>query len=287
MPANRSRTENWKQMLHQVHQRGGGLEIAFKDSTNADGADIVFRVRLLQILDNELIVDTPAAVGRNLHVGPGVPVVGTMIIGQNRWMFSTRTAGQRSVRTAASSNTPALVLAMPVHVERCPRRQHFRVSTAALNLPTADCWPLMDPATVIAAETANRLSIEAASRAQRGQTSESDAQAALVLPEVGPKFTGRLLNISGGGLGLLVTPEHAAALQRQPFVWMLVDLRPQVSLPLALTARRVHTHLDAMQNVYAGFAFEFAFNPSHQQFVTDVLSRTVESLQREPGRAAA
>lgn len=289
MPANRSRTENWKQSLRQVFERRGALEIAFKQShpDGAAGADLLFRVRILDLNDNDMVLESPAAVGRSMPIGAGVEVVGSMTIGQNRWLFQTRTLGHRIVRQPIGPETAGLVVSLPENVERCPRRQHFRISTAELRLPTVECWPLIDPASVVAAENANRLQIQDTFAARTTPAAHPAPLSSFMLPEVGPQFPAQLLNISGGGLGLLVSPEHAPALQRQPFVWMRVDLQPGVPLPLAITARRVHTHLDAMQNLYAGFAFEFAFNPAHQAFVTDVLSRYVDALQRQGVRPAA
>lgn len=288
MPANRSRTENWRQSLQQVYERGGGLEVAIgrpaEGSGDQSGGDLIFRVRIFEITDRDIVIESPAAVGRSMHLGAGVPVVASMTIGQNRWMFRTVTTGHRLSRPPMGPETAGVVLAMPENVERCPRRQHFRISTAELRLPTVECWPLLDPGSVAPAENANRLALM---DAMGGKPPAGAADSAPVLPDVGPRFTGRLVNMSGGGLGLLVGPDHSAALNLQPFVWMRVDLRPHMPLPLALTARRVHTHLDAAQNVYAGFSFEFAFNPAHQKFVTEVMTACVDSMQRAGARAAA
>ncbi|MBL8990131.1 MAG: hypothetical protein JNJ48_00980 [Phycisphaerae bacterium] len=290
MPANRSRTENWRQSLQQVYERGGGLEIAIGspagDAASADGTggDLIFRVRIFEITERDIVIESPAAVGRSMHLGAGVPIVASMTIGQNRWMFRTATNGHRMVRPPMGPETAGVVLAMPGAVERCPRRQHFRVSTAELRLPRVECWPLLDPASVAPAENASRLALQ---DAMGGASTRGAAEPPPVLPDVGPMFSGRLVNVSGGGLGLLVAPDQAAALNRQPFVWMRLDLRPHLPLPVALTARRVHTHLDAAQNIYAGFSFEFAFNPAHQRFVTEVMTACVDAMQRAGARAAA
>ncbi len=60
--------------------------------------------------------------------------------------------------------------------------------------------PLLEPSTVIAAETANRHRI-----LDRKPGTPDD-----LLPEVGPAFSAKLMNIGGGGVGLLVTRDEAA-----------------------------------------------------------------------------
>src|SRR5262245_65159190 len=82
----------------------------------------------------------------------------------------------------------------------------------------------------------------------------------ILLPDVGPLFTAKLVNMSGGGLGLRIGPSEAGAAERRPFLWLRVDLRPQIPVPIAVTARLVHTHIDSGQNLYAGMAFDFAHN---------------------------
>jgi hypothetical protein len=41
----------------------------------------------------------------------------------------------------------------------------------------------------------------------------------------------------------------------------------------------VHTHLDSAQNLYAGAAFDFAFNPGHRDFVVEQVARYVDRIQ--------
>ena len=56
--------------------------------------------------------------------------------------------------------------------------------------------------------------------------------------------------------------------------------------PIAITARLAHTHIDSGQNLYAGMAFEFHFNPAHKQFVVEQICRYVTVLQSDQLRAA-
>ncbi|HEX2610735.1 MAG TPA: hypothetical protein VHK68_06965, partial [Gemmatimonadales bacterium] len=112
----------------------------------------------------------------------------------------------------------------------------------------------------------------------------------MLLPKVGPKFHGKLLNLSGGGIGLLFDPKNQGAVDRNQFLWVKVNLQPVIAQPVAMTLKRCHTHMDSGQNVYGGFSFEFGFHQAHQRFIVDLFSRYVEMIetrQRETSRDKA
>lgn len=285
MPASRSRTDHWLDCLRKVHERGGALEITVdrgQDPANPpSGTDVVWRVRLLQLTESRLVVETPAAFGSPIRLEPGIALIGAITIGQNRWMFHTRTLGEAQV-----GRDRCLALEMPTNVERCTRRAFFRISTANLELPTVQCWPLIDPGSVIAAESANRGEIQEL-LASGPAPLAAEIPKPLLLPEVGPMFKAQLLNVSGGGLGLLVSPDDSAALSSRPYLWIRLDLRPTIPAPVAVTARIAHTHVDSAQNLYAGLAFDFAHDPAHRRFIVELFGRYVEALQRNQRRVEA
>lgn len=284
-------------MLAQVCERGGGLELAIardQGSGEPDAAaapDLLWRVRLLGVRDAELLVESPAALGQSLPIRPGTDLVATFTVGQNRWMFRTRALRHAAPQSVGGRGplVPASVLAAPEGVERCSRRSNLRVGTATLRLPMVQCWPLLDPASVVAAESVNRaLLLERMnpSTGTAGPAGEEETPDAVLLPEVGPMFHAQLQNLSGGGLGLVVGPNEAANLDRHRYFWLRVDLRPDIPLPLAMTARRVHAHLDSGQNVHAGLAFDYAHNPQHQRFVSQLLERYLDHLESRQHRKA-
>lgn len=292
MPANRSRTERWQECLQEVAARGGGLEFSFaRDATDGDGAaqvirkDLVWRVRLYQISGNELLVERPGAMGQVFSVSSGTELIGAMVIGQNRWMFHTTALGMTEIPSTTGRPTPVLRIALPDRMERCQRRSFNRISTVEISIPEVECWPLLDPNSVIAAEIANRAQILDLERGLPNARAGSPTP--LVMPIVGPKFKARLLNMGGGGVGLHVERSDAAALDRSRFMWLRVDLTPQIPAPLAITARVAHTHIDSTQAVYAGLAFEFGFHPAHREFVAGQLCGCFAAMQNNrPLRAA-
>jgi hypothetical protein len=279
VPANRSRTEKWRDSLQQIADRGGGLEFSVSKGNAApepnNGPDLVWRVRLVGITDTQLLLEQPVAMGNPIKFEEGMELVAVMSVGQNRWMFHTKVLGEKDPSVFGAQR--GLRVAAPTSVERCSRRDFLRISTAELRLPQVQCWPLLDPASVVAAEVANRAHITDLERA--AGHAEQPGSDSILLPEVGPPFSARLLNIGGGGVGLMISREETAAAERSRLIWMRINLTPHIKAPIAMTARVVHTHLDSGQNLYAGVAFDFAFNPGHREFVVDQVTRYVSRVQ--------
>lgn len=266
MPANRSRTTRWRTCLQQIHERGGAIEIAIARDYAAGeaGSHLLWRVRILALADQWIDVEAPAALGRTIDFERGIDLVAFMNVGQNRWKFKTKVAG---------GGNGGLRLAAPQTVDRCQRRIHDRVEAPAVVFPNVELWPLLDPASVVLAERANELAAHDAAR--RGT-----AAGEVLLPEVGPRFAGQLINIGGGGVGVRIPPEHAAALSRHRVFWMRITLAPDLAAPVCATSKLIHSHMQSDQHVYAGMAFDFSFNAGHQRFVVDQISRFIAAQQK-------
>lgn len=276
MPANRSRTERWRELMEQIAARGGGLEFSVERERIPDHApppDLMWRVRLFSVSDTDMVVEQPGAAGRGVSFAPGTPLVGVMSVGQNRWMFHTRVL---TAVVGTPGRPGSLRLVMPDKMERCVRREFLRISTAELRLPEVECWPLLEPASVVAAEAANR---ERILDLQRPLVRMRDSFVDDLLPEVGPKFSAKLVNVGGGGVGLLVEKEDASAASKCRLIWLRVHMKPEIPAPIGLTAKIVHTHLDSAQNLYVGAAFDFDFNPAHREFVVDQITRYANLIQ--------
>jgi len=299
VPANRSRTHRWRETLDEICARGGGIEFSLTTAgTDTDAAsqddptgdrradrdphtasrvtDLIWRVRLLEVGHEELRVEMPGAFGQSVELPIGADIVAAMAVGQNRWMFHSKVLGTDStrerVRVGGRRDPATLRLRMPERVERCLRRDAYRVSTASLALPPVECWSLLDPSSALPAEVANRAAVRELEQAGRlGQGSPT------VLPEVGPRFEARLANISGGGLGLILDP--GARGEHSGLMWVRIDLRPVLAAPVGVTVRPAHRHLDSAQRVHLGCAFEFQFNPAHRAFVCEQIGRYVEKLR--------
>jgi len=286
VPANRSRTENWRKSLEQICERGGGLEISVPAcSPSGDNApDLVWRVKLQSIGEHSMTIEAPTAAGRPVPLSAGLVLVAAMTIGQNRWMFTTTVSD-----APAPGKSGPVELALPEKVERCSRREFFRVSMASVRPPAVTARPLSDLSQAVAAE--NALRDRFADWTPGQTTSPGPSPAALFTPlppgAAGPAFTAVMQNLGGGGLGLIVGHEHSSLAERTPYLWLEIDLRPRLPFPLGLVARRVHSHLDAGQHIYLGLCFEFAHNPGHQAFITEMMCSVVDAVRREQLAARA
>ena len=74
MPANRSRTVGWRRCLRQIKERKGAIEIALaRNYEEAEqGHHLVWRVHLLDVRDDEILIEPPAALGQTIPLQPGV-----------------------------------------------------------------------------------------------------------------------------------------------------------------------------------------------------------------------
>lgn len=285
MPARRSRTTQWRRCLEEILSRNGTLEIAVArddHDTPSQGSHLIWRVRLLCLNNQHIVVEQPVALGRTVELNSDIDLVAILAIGQNRWMFRTRTLSQMSFIGRDGRPIAAIQLSLPEQVERCQRRHHYRVETAELSLPEVELWPLLDPKSVLLAERLNELQYY---RSQNGVAELQDADLEAlsgdsIMPEVGPRLTASLLNLGGGGVGLQVASADAAALGRHKLYWIRFMLLPELTTPICATGKLAHTHIEATQDLYAGLAFDFSFNPGHQQFVLEQICKYIALQQR-------
>jgi hypothetical protein len=272
MPASRSRTLEWRRSLEELCQKGGSLEVAITRD-DGRGHDLVWRLRILDVRDDGIVVENPGALGRALPLHVGTRLVAYIVIGQNRWEFRTAVLESIPPGRQADARNGASRLSLPERVERCLRR-HARFDLGPLALPPVDVWPLLDPKSAVAAERANELAWAAF---LEGKPVTTDEEA--LLPTVGPKLTGHLANMGGGGAGLLIEPAQAGLLSRHRLFWVRLALGDGCPVPIVACAKLVHTHIDSTQRTYAGLSFDFAFNPAHQRTVAAQVEHSVRTLE--------
>jgi hypothetical protein len=272
MPASRSRTLEWRRSLEELCHKGGSLEVAITRD-DGRGHDLVWRLRILDVRDDGIVVENPGALGRALPLHVGTRLVAYIVIGQNRWEFRTAVLESIPPGRHADARNGASRLSLPERVERCLRR-HARFDVGPLALPPVDVWPLLDPKSAVAAERANELAWAAF---LEGKPVTTDEEA--LLPTVGPRLTGHLANMGGGGAGLLIEPAQAGLLSRHRLFWVRLALGDGCPVPIVACAKLVHTHIDSTQRTYAGLSFDFAFNPAHQRTVAAQVEHSVRTLE--------
>ncbi len=286
MPASRSRTTEWRRSLEQLRAREGAIEIAVAhdhpggDEGILNAADLVWRVRVLDLATDEITVDLPFALGRAIELPVGTEIVGAIAIGQNRWMFRSKVLGAWTPKAPFPRTHRGIRITLPDHVERCLRRS-MRVDVASITLPKVEMWPLLEPRTAMPAERASELAFKAAMAGERPAPMSDD-----MLPTVGPGFKASLINLGGGGLGVLVEPNDSAALSRHRMFWIRFTLGSIMPVPVCATARVVHTHMDSSHRIYAGISFDFDFNPAHQRVVAEQIVQAIGRLTGAQRKAA-
>lgn len=282
MPASRSRTERWRDCLDQIRERNGCLECsvarAASDESNDECADLVWRVRLLQVEDTFIAVEQPQTLGTNIQLNVGSELVCVMAIGQNRWKFRTRVL-------ASDASRGQIRLAPPGNVERVQRREFYRMAggLGGVSLPKVTCWPLLNQASAVAAEVALRA-LHADVTAGRALVVGMDDPG--VLPEVGPAFSGLLANVGGGGIGVVIPHAESSRFDRARAFWLRVNLGPDLPVALGVVARVAHTHLDSSMNVYVGMSFDFSHHREHRDFVIAQIAEYASRVQRGSRTAA-
>ncbi len=294
MPATRSRTENWRNCLWQIFERNGALEISLPNAENdaaIDSTNLIWRVKILGIKDDELLVDLPYALGKTLDLDDGIELVAAIVVGQNRWMFDTKVLGHATQKSKGPRPITGLRLHLPTKVERCGRRNAHRISTSELTLPRVRCWSLIDPASAAIAERANEELVRRVTSSCEMPTSSatdvSEFIEQLALPEVGPPFDAQLANLGGGGIGIIIDQDSASALTSNRIFYLQFAVPPEVPVPLAVTAKLVHTHIDSTQRTYAGLAFDFSRNKGHETFIAEQLERYLNLRQEAQNRREA
>lgn len=296
MPASRSRTENWRRTLEQVSERNGAIELAIPrpgDESDWPGGgpgslqtvNLVWRVRLLSFGEDELLIEQPNTLGERIELHDGIDVIVVFALGQNRWMFRSRTLGRTRVSINADHGVSAIRLKTPSHVERCQRRQFYRVPTIGMLLPKAEARPLLSMTAVRVAEAAVRARIELLREGHvAGVIGETDS---LSLPEVGPPTTTTIVNLGGGGMGLMVDGCEARSFDQHRLFWVTMHMTPHIPAPISVVCRLVHVHMDSEQRRHLGMAFEFSHNPDYKRFVVNALCRCVSEIQRDQLRRRA
>ncbi|MHC4991375.1 MAG: PilZ domain-containing protein [Planctomycetota bacterium] len=274
----------WRRCLEQIAQRGGAVELAVaRDYRDEEmGRHLLWRVRVLEMKHDELLVEQPMALGQLIPIHLGSELVVIISVGQNRWMFTSANIGPMQESSGPNRGVHAMRLSLPEQVERCQRRNYYRMETTTISLPEVDLWPLLDPKSVVVAERANAMQLS------REQGQEPDLEATSMtfedtMPEVGPKFSGLLLNLGGGGVGLRVAPEESRNLSRHKLFWLRFTLPPELETPVCATGKLIHTHMESSQHTYAGLAFDFSFNPAHQRVVVDQICRFTARQQGGEG----
>jgi c-di-GMP-binding flagellar brake protein YcgR len=189
------------------------------------GARVTARVRLLRLEPELILTDRPQLMGKPVVFRPRQPVLVHFPLRGSRYAFRTQVARCHCpVRLNATQQVAGMALAMPSEVREQQRRSDFRLSLAGCETIQAEVH-LGSP--------------------EGGGSAPIDAL----------RFSARLINISGGGVSLLVDAQEAGKwrLGDTFFVsFCLPDVEGEFRMVVELRhERRIHERRSAV----AGFKF--------------------------------
>lgn len=248
----------WRPRLAMLAARNGAVEVT-ADTTAADGAPMAptFRVRLLEFGDDVIRLEKPShavapEAGRWLREGATVIVL--VVDKSDRWEFTTRIKGFVMHDLSEKVKVSAIEIAPPTRMHSGQRRAFFRVSTAGVAMKPVRLTPIAVEATVPASQDA---------------TPKFPAQ----------PFTGRLLNIGGGGMGVEAPQRVASQLADSVRYRCRLEL-PTVGEALEVNVKTVHLEPREGGTHYLGMRFEFE-DAADQRRCEQQVVRFTTWLQRQ------
>lgn len=259
--------------LAPIESQGVGSHIVVRSEADYESADRpVWRVRLLTIDQNTLLVDRPTIAQHPVTVHPGTILQGLLVDGDSRWSFMTRVIESTRVQINEDHHLSGLRLAWPINFQTAQRRDFFRVDVAGAELPPVRAIELKDVDAAIAYEKHERLLHRLIGR------ENEPVPAAPPMPETGRAFSGRAIDLSGGGMCLSVDVEAEPLLELLPLLWIRIAL-PHMPRELHLTARVTHWHRDG-ERLLLGLAFCHSGDAEQRAFVADLVCRFTAEQQR-------
>lgn len=267
-------SQPWEQCLAALNERDGAVEItglsAQRDtSADPDQAGAArkrqqnvapsFRVRLLAWRPAGLVVDRPANPEEAHYFQQGAVVRVLAVDGPARWELMTTVSTRVKFRLNEHSVIPAIVLSRPHEVNSVQRREFFRVSTAAAKVPPVKLTPVYQQPEI----------------RQPGDTS---AEVFGPWPDLRP-FTGVLVNVGGGGMGIEAPANVAFALSLCTQYRCVLNL-PSMDKPLEVDCTLVHLETLKAGEHYLGLRFETATIGARRR-LEDQICNFTSSLQRQ------
>ncbi len=262
----------WTQLVQTTEKRNGVMELR-ADPAHHDlppEQRVSHRVRLIQVRPDGWIVERPFSLKGEGTISPGMRLCGMLGVGAARWGFETEALEAIRHQLNAQASVPALRLAPPMNVRSAQRRAFFRVPMLAAEPARATVWPLLDIRSAVQAERANLFEHKA----------EGSGQAMPVRsPDLGSPMDGRILDLSAGGLAVLVGTERQQEIEPHECFWIEMNL-PGLGLPLRAVGRKVRCASETPESLTLAMAFTFTHHRAHETFVTDTLCRVAAGEQR-------
>lgn len=245
-----------REILEQLcaHNRAG--EIHYEQ----DGALRTARMRFITLGADELQIDRPQCIGRDVNLPDGTELTAYFYHEGELHAFSTRVLRQIViVDLNRQKRVVGMALALPAAIRREQRRRDFRVSLARHDVPVT--------------------------------LHELDADTLASAPRSAARFPGRAVNLSAGGLGVMVEKAACPKLEVWQRLYVLFTL-PEDDEPLALPAeirqvRAVHDGLELMLGLRFLDTGEVSFRTQTRRIGDFIIAEQRRQIRRRRGGGAS
>lgn len=242
-------TTHWNEIAQHILQRNGAVSLSplsMEDENHCDA--LSFGSRLLDMTDKHLIVEVPNAAIAKQQFQIGAQIYVVMVQRTTRVELRCDVLDRIKVSINANVQTIGYQLSYPTHVGSAQRRSYFRATVSALPIKPVKFMPL-DPV--------------------------------LKHPMQALAFTGNMVNISGGGMGVIVHKEHVPILRDSKFFTCDIHLPLEdEQIKFSIACQSMHQTAGRKGDVYVGLEFKIT-DPAHKREIVDKLVKYTTWVQRE------
>jgi len=250
----------WQAKLQDMAHRNASVEMSPSPDVYTDGKLPVFRVRLLDMTNDALLIEfppTPDAL--KLFRAKGIVRIVTCL-DHTRWELFAQVVKRVKLKLNNSKFIPALQLTLPLVVQSDQRRDYFRATTAGMNIQPVVMFPLESRESHPPHGDLREL-YESINRKSLGVISK---------PQPSDPIMGRLLNISGEGVGMAIDIENAPTVVNSDWFWIQIDL-PTSDNPIRAFAHAVLFDQQTADVFHLGFHLDWSNPIAAKEAVEDIV----------------
>lgn len=239
-------------LLEQACARNQSAEIHYHEGAELRTA----RTRLLGTVGNELFIDRPQCIGQDVVLPENKLLTVYLVIESELYAFRARVVRSRvEVDLNRQRRVPGVALGMPSAVRKQQRREQFRLSLARTDVPAS--------------------------------LHGTSPDAVDVVPLDAPRFKGRIVNISLGGLGVLYDTSACPPLTSGMTLFVQFTL-PEIELGFVFPVEARHVrHVRDEADRIVGLRFLDTTVPAIQvqiqqlnKFIVDEQRRQLRHIRR-------
>lgn len=209
-----------------------------------------FGTRMLHLDGTNLIVDLPTSKGKPVKIPSGRTVTCSCRLGREIYRFEALVQGRDWFELNESARVPVLVLSNPTTPTVVQRRRYYRLSLAGRDTGPVKCWLVAN-----------------------------DAETGRV--EVRKEFTSQIVDISGGGMCILVESGELPKDLKGVQLWVRFMLPGENESLIFRAEPRHFRKVDKSGLHRVGVEFMEYIEPGQHRQVVDHLAKFIAETQRE------